>query len=86
MDGSEFTIGALRMQTKGAGYRTHSLGDGGHDGPWLAESSKSRSGSHMHCLLFHIWAELRAQRLLGYQIHRVAQQVFNVELDTEVRP
>ena len=75
------------MQTnRGAGYRTHSLGDGCHGGPCPAESSRARSGSHMHCLLFHVGAELRAQRLLGYQVHRAAQQVFNVELDTEVRP
>ena len=86
MDGSEFTIRALRMQTRGAGYRTHSLGDGCQGGPRPAESSRARSGSHMHCLLFHVGAELRAQRLLGYQVNRAAQQVFNVELDTEVRP
>ena len=39
-----------------------------------------------HSLLFHVGAELGAQRLLGYQVHWAAQQVFNVELDTEVRP
>ena len=43
-------------------------------------------GHTCHSLLFHVRTELRAQRLLGYQVHRAAQQVFNVELDTEVRP
>ena len=73
------------MQTRG-GYRTHSLGGGCHGGPYPVESSRDRNGPHMHSLLFHVAAELRAQRLLGYQVHRPAQQVFNVELDTEVRP
>ena len=74
------------MQTRRRDTGHTALAGGCHNGPCPEESSRARSGSHMHSLSFHVGAELRAQRLIGYQINRAAQQVFNVELDTEVRP
>src|SRR4030067_2365235 len=38
----------------------------------------------MHRLLFNKWTQFRAQGLFGHQIDRAAEQVFEIELDTEI--
>jgi hypothetical protein len=38
----------------------------------------------MHGLLFNKWTQFGAQGLLGHKFHRAAEQVFEIELDTEM--